>query len=89
MTWTHRERTLAALNFEEPDRVPIDFGGAEFTSITLPAYERLKQHMGVTAETEAMSIIHSVAHPAEEILKHFDVLDVILSEQRCGATNRT
>jgi uroporphyrinogen decarboxylase len=73
MTWTHRERTLAALHFEEPDRVPIDFGGAEFTSITLPAYERLKQYMGVTAKTEAMSIIHSVAHPAEVMLQHFDV----------------
>lgn len=73
MNWTHRERMLAALNFEEPDRVPIDLGGAEFTSITLPAYERLKRHLGVTAETEVMSIIHSVAHPAEEVLHRFDV----------------
>ncbi|SVD66071.1 uncharacterized protein METZ01_LOCUS418925 [marine metagenome] len=23
MAWTHRERMLAALNHEEPDRVPI------------------------------------------------------------------
>ncbi len=73
MSWTHRERVLAAANHEEPDRVPIDFGGAEFTSITLPAYERLKQHLGVTAKTEVMSIIHSVAHPAEEILLRFDI----------------
>ena len=73
MTWTHRERILAALNHEQPDRVPIDFGGAEFTSITLPAYERLKTHLGVTAPTEAMSIIHSVARPAEEVLERFGV----------------
>jgi uroporphyrinogen decarboxylase len=73
MTWTHRERLLAALNHEEADRVPIDLGGAEFTSITFPAYERLKRHLGVTAETVPMSIIHSVAHPAEEILQRFDV----------------
>ena len=73
MTWTHRERILAALNHEEPDRAPIDFGGAEFTSITLGAYEKLKQHLGVTSETEVMSIIHSVAHPAEEILQRFGV----------------
>lgn len=73
MSWTHRQRLLAAANHEEPDRVPIDFGGAEFTSITLPAYERLKQHLGVSTETEVMSIIHSVAHPAEEILVRFDV----------------
>jgi uroporphyrinogen decarboxylase len=64
---------LAALNHEEPDRVPIDFGGAEFTSITLAGYERLKAHMGVATQTEPMSIIHSVAHPAEEILERFGV----------------
>lgn len=73
MTWTHRERILAALNHEEPDRVPIDFGGAEFTSITLAGYERLKAHLGVTAPTDPMSIIHSVAHPAEEVLERFGV----------------
>lgn len=73
MTWTHRERILAALNHEEPDRVPIDFGGAEFTTITLSGYERLKKYLGVTTPTDAMSIIHSVAHPAEEILERFGV----------------
>lgn len=73
MTWTHRDRILAALNHEEPDRVPIDFGGAEFTTITLAGYERLKKYMGVTTPTDPMSIIHSVAHPAEEILNRFGV----------------
>ena len=73
MSWTHRERILAALNHEQPDRVPIDFGGAEFTSITLAAYERLKKYMGVTEPTNVLSIIHSVAHPAEEILINFGV----------------
>jgi uroporphyrinogen decarboxylase len=73
MSWTHRDRVAAALAHEEPDRVPIDFGGAEFTSITLPAYERLKTYMGVTRPTQPMSIIHSVAHPDEEILRRFGV----------------
>ena len=73
MSWTHRERIRAALNHEQSDRVPIDLGGAEFTSITLAAYERLKKYMGVTDPTEAMSIIHSVAHPAETILNRFGV----------------
>jgi len=73
MTWTHRERILAALNHEEPDRVPIDFGGAEFTSITLAGYEKLKKHMGVDEPTEVMSIIHTCAHPAETILDRFGV----------------
>lgn len=73
MAWTHRERMLAALNHEEPDRVPIDLGGAEFTTITLSGYERLKKHLGVTEPTDPMSVIHSVAHPAEQILRRFGV----------------
>ncbi len=73
MTWSHRERLRAALHHEQGDRIPIDFGGAEFTSITLPAYERLKAHMGVDAETRVMSIIHSAAHPDESILEQFGV----------------
>ena len=73
MTWTHRERILAALNHEEADRVAIDFGGAEFTSITLAAYEKLKRYLHVDEPTDPMSIIHSVAHPAEKILEKFGV----------------
>ena len=73
MSWTHRERVLAALNHEEPDRVPIDLGGAEFTSVVAPAYENLKTHLGMTHKTRMMSIIHSVVHPDEEILQRFGV----------------
>jgi len=73
MTWTHRERILAVLNHEEPDRVAIDFGSAEFTSITIAGYEKLKKYLGVDEPTDVMSIIHTCAHPAESILKRFDV----------------
>lgn len=73
MSWTHRERILAALNHEEPDRVPMDLGGAEFTTLTLPAYEKLKKHLGLDHETKPMSIIHQVAHPDETVLQRFDI----------------
>lgn len=73
MSWTHRDRVLAALNHEEPDRVPMDLGGAEFTSITVPAYDRLKAYLGLELDTKMMSIIHSVVHPDEEVLQMFDI----------------
>ena len=73
MGWTHRERILAALNHEEADRVPMDLGGAEFTSVTFPAYENLKRHLGLSHETRIMSIIHSVVHPDEDVLHRFDI----------------
>lgn len=43
-----RERILAALRHEETDRVPIDIGGTVVTNISLPAYGRLKRHLGLT-----------------------------------------
>ncbi len=73
MSWTHRERLLAALNHEQPDRVPIDFGSAGPTSITLDAYENLKGLLGVSAETAVMSKMASVAWPDESILQRFAV----------------
>ena len=42
-----RERVIAAINHEEPDRVPIDVGGTGLTGINLMTYGRLKRHLGV------------------------------------------
>jgi len=44
---TGRERVLTALAHREPDRIPIDFGSTWITTITIPAYERLKEHLGL------------------------------------------
>lgn len=43
-----RERVLAALRHEEPDRVPIDIGSTCVTNINLIAYGNLKRHLGLT-----------------------------------------
>jgi uroporphyrinogen decarboxylase len=42
-----RERVLAALNHEEPDRVPLDLGGSLVTSIALSAYASLRTELGM------------------------------------------
>ena len=43
-----RERVVAALRHEVPDRVPIDLGGMRSTGIIALAYRRLKEYLGVT-----------------------------------------
>jgi len=43
MALTPRERVLAAINHEEPDRVPIVIGASNATGIKMPAYRRLKK----------------------------------------------
>jgi len=42
-----RERVLAALNHQETDRVPIDFGGHRSSGIAAMAYGRLRKHLGL------------------------------------------
>ncbi len=71
--WTRKERLDAALCHEEADRVAIDFGSTATTAITLDAYDRLKGHLGIEAETVVMLKMSSVAYPDEEVLRLFDV----------------
>ncbi|NSW76973.1 MAG: hypothetical protein HPY68_09445, partial [Candidatus Atribacteria bacterium] len=40
---TGRERALKALNHEVPDRVPLDLGTTNCTTMTRVAYENLKR----------------------------------------------
>ncbi len=43
----HRERILTALSHREPDRVPIDLGGTDVTTIMAGAYRELRQHLSL------------------------------------------
>lgn len=68
-----RERVLAAINHKEPDRVPVDFGSTWCTSITIPAYEQLKNILGVTTETVLMERNMQVCMVDDRILEMFHV----------------
>jgi uroporphyrinogen decarboxylase len=53
-----RERVRAALNFREPDRVPVDLGGTNSSGITVAAYAALKEQLCInTGEV----LVHDVA----------------------------
>jgi uroporphyrinogen decarboxylase len=73
VTMTPRERVLKALNHEETDRVPIDFGSTNNTGITAPAYERLKDYLGVQRETHIFDRSQQLVYVDEEVLQHFSV----------------
>lgn len=55
---SHRDRFLLALNHQEPDRLPIAFGGPE-CSIHRQAHENLLNHLGYEA-TEPAPIIDNI-----------------------------
>ena len=44
---TSRERVLKALNHKEPDRVPVDLGGAVVTGIQASALARLRDALSL------------------------------------------
>ena len=69
-----RERVLAALNHQVPDRVPIDFGsfpGA--TSINVQAYQNLLDYLGLKREVRIANILMFTAEVDEDILDRFHV----------------
>ncbi|MBX7260010.1 MAG: methyltransferase, partial [Candidatus Hydrogenedentes bacterium] len=64
---TSRERVLAALNHEIPDRVPIDLGGFQ-TGIHKIAYQRLLEHLGIQDELVILDSVQQLAKPCEAVL---------------------
>jgi uroporphyrinogen decarboxylase len=64
---TSRERVLAALNFQTPDRVPIDLGGFQ-SGIHKKAYEELLIYLGRDEEIVLLDPVQQLVRPSEEIL---------------------
>lgn len=69
---TSRERVLKALNFETPDRVPIDMGGFQ-TGIHRDAYADLIRHLGLQEEIKILDPVQMLAQPSEAVLERLRV----------------
>lgn len=66
---TPRERVWAAVNHQEPDRVPLDIGGGASTSIIVEGYEKLKEHLGVKAEPRILNKVFRMARLDESVMQ--------------------
>lgn len=71
-TMTPRERMLAALNHEIPDRVPLDLGGNQ-TGIHKNAYRKLIQHLGIADEVRILDAVQQLAVPCEPLLERLRI----------------
>lgn len=69
---TSRERVLAALNHQQPDRVPIDLGGNQ-TGIHKNAYLSLIRHLGIKDDLKIMDAVQQLAVPCEALLERLHV----------------
>ena len=74
-----RERIIAAINHNQPDRVPVDLGATPSSGISMVAYQNLIKYLGKThLKTHVYDVIQEVAQPEMELLDHFgvDVIDI-------------
>ena len=49
-----RQRVWTTMNFQEPDRVPFFIGAGNTTGIQMPAYQRLKDLLGIEAPDDSL-----------------------------------
>jgi uroporphyrinogen decarboxylase len=77
----HRERVMAAIRHEEPDRVPVDLGGMRSTGIMALAYASLKEHLGVTeGDIYVFDTMQQLAFVEEAVRQRFGC-DVVILDQ--------
>jgi len=65
---TSRERVRCALNHQQPDRVPIDFGGI-VTSFTYGAYNRFVRHFRIRQPKARIGDFKVMSTPTRKILE--------------------
>jgi len=77
---TSRERVLKTINHEEPDRIPIDFGGCCWSIVDAPnmpehAYLKLCKYLGIKDPVEPVrgALMNEVDNIDERILERFGV----------------
>jgi uroporphyrinogen decarboxylase len=61
---TSRERVRLALDHQEPDRVPVDFGASRITGIGALAYRNLLRHLGREEEIRVYDVKQQLAAPS-------------------------
>ncbi len=63
---TPRERVLASIRHQEPDRVPVDLGATPSSGISTIAYYNLKQYLGITeGHTRVYDVVQQLAQPED------------------------
>ncbi|MDR1586356.1 MAG: hypothetical protein LBS57_02735 [Treponema sp.] len=82
---TSKERVLAALNHTEADRVPLDIGSINNTTMHHTVQTRFLQHLGLAGSgTEIRAVCQGVVVPDDSILDYFgaDCRSVYINESR-------
>ena len=74
-----RQRVLAAIKHQEPDRLPVDIGSTPSSGISATAHYNLMQYLGEgDTPTRVYDVVQQVAQPDDAFLDRFgiDVVDI-------------
>jgi hypothetical protein len=72
-TVNSRERVLAAINHQEPDRVPVDIGGSLVSGIMAGALTRLRQHLGLAVPVKVYDCFQMLGEVSMDLVEKFDL----------------
>jgi uroporphyrinogen decarboxylase len=70
---TSNARVLAALEHREPDRVPLDFGGAEVAGINVRTMRQLREHLGMSPQVEIDSKVIQTGRMDDDLIERLGV----------------
>jgi uroporphyrinogen decarboxylase len=69
-----RERIIAALNHQEPDRIPYDLGSTQVSTIHVVAYQRLREYLGMPkVEPTICDVVQQLALPDDDLIEKLGV----------------
>jgi uroporphyrinogen decarboxylase len=84
MTMNCRQRGLAALNHQEPDRVPLDFGGRQ-TTLHYGAHQALMRHLGLSGPEPPIRSYHTyLVEPDPQLLTRFERVSAVFFPKAPG-----
>ncbi len=79
-----RDRVLQSMNFIQPDRVPVDFGGHRSSGIMAIAYARLRDYLGLPkCLPRVYDMPQQLAIIEEDVLERFNVDCIELGRGFC------
>ncbi len=81
---TPRERIVSALHHKEPDRIPVDLGATDSSSIMAMVYNRLKHRLGISSPTQVYDVMQMIAkvEPAVLTAVGADAVPILLEPKK-------
>jgi len=85
---THRERVMAALSHQEPDRVPMDLGGSLASTIVEQAYPGLRRELGLPVHEVREALRYASLAVVDDDLRQALDVDIVHAPNAFGTAGR-